>query len=133
MLFNEYLDRHLIVQIGIRSPEYVCAEAIVDNPDELISIIEGTAYYISHIRWWDHVKIGVVSPIGYGGTRNPRDYDYYFAETDICKDFDISTTLDEYRDYLAQVKGRYIDYSIYPAFDIKEKKVDKGTVLREPD
>ncbi len=120
MSLNLYLTNHLIVQCGIPSSEFICSEAIVENPDELISAVRQTNYYISHVRWWDYVKIGDVSPIGYGGTRDPRNPNYYFAETDICRDFDTATTDKEYRDYLLQVKEKYSGYNILPAFDVKK-------------
>lgn len=121
MNFSIFLSNHVIVQAGVQLPDYICTELIVDNPNELISLVQKSEYYISHICWWDYVKIGYSSSLGYGGRRNPREPDYYFAETDICRDFEMTATANEYYDYLVKVKNKFSCFNIFPAFDIKKK------------
>ena len=122
MEMHTYLKKHLIVQNCLDSPNYLCLEAIFDNPEELISILSQTEYHICHISWWDYVSLADTSSIGYGGVRDPNNPMFYFAETDICRDFDCSTTSEEYLDYLLHVKSMYPNHTIFPAFDIKRHK-----------
>ena len=116
-----FLDKHTIVSVGnIASDKCVVVEVITDSSEELIKNVISNNCYISEIRWWHRVEISTQSPIGYGGTRDPRDpQNYYFAETDICCVFQPETTISEYIDYLYLIKAEYSMYDIYPAFDIK--------------
>ena len=117
---DDYLKEHTIVKIGSPVLNYVSCETIVDNPAELISIVLQNNCYISEIRWWDRVKITSGSIIGYGGPRDPRSpYSYFFAETDICKTFNIYAQEKEYSEYLSCIKNLYSKFDLFPAFDIK--------------
>ena len=119
MDLNDYLKNHIIVSIGkIVSENYLMVETIVDNPIELVNIALKHGYYITEIRWWDRNSILNDSQIGYGGTLDPRNPNYYFAETDIFMEFNDKTTLKEYIYYLEKTKNQYFSYDIYPAFDI---------------
>jgi len=122
MDLNAYLNKHLIICGGIRIQKFIYSDLIVDNPEEFIFLLSKTNYYISHICWWDYVRVGTISAIGYGGTRDPRDSNYYFAETDLCRNFGSVTTIEEYYNYLFKIKEIYSNYSIFPAFDIKKKE-----------
>ena len=120
MRIEDYLVEHAIVKIGKTLPDYISCEIIVDNPYELISVVTRNYGYISEIRWWDCVEITTGSNIGYGGPRDPRNPDhYFFAETDICKKFDLLTENKIYYEYLKQIEVEYSAYNLYPAFDIK--------------
>lgn len=128
MTIETYLSNHKIIQIGIPLVDHICCDIIVDNTDELISFVADTEYYISHIRWWDHTKIGFASPIGYGGAEDPNNPGYYFAETDISKAFDSCTTAKEYRSYIAEIKTKFPHCCVFPAFDIKRRKTGDGSL-----
>lgn len=130
MTVGTYLSNHEVVQIGTPPIGYICCDAIVDNPDELVAVVHNTEYYISRIQWWDYTRIGCASPIGYGGVADPNNPGYYFAETDILKEFDSSTTTMGYRNYIAEIKASYQQYNIFPSFDIKRR--GQGDGLREP-
>ena len=120
VMFEEYLNIHMIVKIGITPSEYVCTELIVDDPFEFIAMIFKTKNYISSIQWWDRVLIHNGSKLGYGGVRDPRAADkYFFAETDICCDFSENTLETEYYEYLNKTKRLFDNYELYPAFDVK--------------
>ncbi len=122
MNLKDYLNSHTIIEIGRVLSEYLCLETIVDDPIELINNIDESEYYISVIRWWDRVKIGTSSPIGYGGPRDPRDPEvYYFAETYLEESFEASFNKDEFLTYLSETKEKYRELDLYPAFDIMKK------------
>lgn len=123
MRIEEYLNNHTIVRVGITLPEYVCCEIIVDNPTEFISIIMNNNCYISEIRWWDHVEISSGSSIGYGGPRDPdRPDNFFFAETDIYKVFTPHSQDKEYCEYLDQIRRKYTNLNLFPAFDVKRRE-----------
>jgi len=118
----DYIHQHTIVQIGVEYGDYLCVEVIVDNPMELIKMVElrREKYYISEILWWDNVKINEGSPIGYGGVRDPRSRDEcFFAETDIVQEFNSESTFEDILSYIKKINENYHTYSLYPAFDIK--------------
>ena len=117
-----FLQNNVIVSIGEPIIGYICTETIVNDFKKLIDILDVDRYYISEIRWWDCVLIKTGSPIGYGGVRDPRNpFEFFFAETDICQEFDISSTKKVYSAYIDSIKNNYINYNLYPAFDIKLK------------
>lgn len=110
-----FLDEHFIINIGKKQ---LC-EVIVDTPVELISLLKHHDFYISLITWWDWVPIATGSSIGYGGPRDPRDpNNYFFAETDISKEFGVETPPDQYIEYLKKVQKEYSGHDLYPAFEI---------------
>ena len=118
----DYIHKHTIVQVGVAVGDYLCAEVIVDNPIELIEVVECQRenYYISEILWWDNTKIEEGSTIGYGGPKDTRNSDeYFFAETDIVKAFTPLSTFEEILNYIKRVKKDYHTHELYPAFDIK--------------
>ena len=118
----EFLAEHLIIQSRISSQNYCFLEAIFDNPEDVIILLQKSKYHICHISWWDYVKIGDSSPIGYGGMRDPKNPKYYFAETDICQDFIASTSSEEYCDYFLRIKEMYPNLVLFPSFDIVQKE-----------
>ncbi len=123
MKIEEYLKEHTIVKIGIPFiPEYICSEIIVNNPKELVPIVRESGCYISEIRWWHLTEISSGSSIGYGGPRDPRRYDtHYYAETDICREFDAPLQDEEYYEYFDRIKHSFSEFDLYPAFDIKKQ------------
>lgn len=120
MNIEDYLIRHTIVKIGVTLPGYICCEAIVDDPIQLLAIVRENNCYISEVRWWDCAKILSGSSIGYGGPRDPRCPKYrFFAETDIAKTFTPWTQDKEYKNYLQKINNDYSNFNLLPAFDIK--------------
>ena len=119
----EYIKHHSIVSIGtLNTDKCVVIEMIPNNPKELIEYVIENNCYISEIRWWDRASIALGSKIGYGGPRDPRDpHNFYFAETDICASFEVTTTFSDYVKYLNDIKDQYFIYDLYPAFDIYKK------------
>ena len=123
MTIEDYLNRNAIVKIGTTLPGYVCCEVIVDNPVELVFVLQTSDCYISEIRWWDCLEIGNSSTIGYGGPRDPRNPDsFYFAETDICQFFSADSRPENYYEYLNHIKEVYPKHNLFPSFDIKRNK-----------
>lgn len=132
-MIEDYLKSHMIVGSRNTVPGYIGCEVIVDNPAELVSLVNGSECYISEIRWWEHAEIATGSNIGYGGPRDPQNPDtHYFAETDICMTFDSFSSENTYQEYLQKINSSYPMLDLHPAFDIK-KLGDKGTVLPSPD
>lgn len=120
MQIKDYLEKHLILAIGNPFGEYVCTDAIVDDAEKFIEAVLKNERYISDVTWWERAEILSGSKIGYGGPRDPGDPDkYFFAETDICKTFDVNTTKEEYGEYLAEIKSGYSEYNLIPAFTVK--------------
>ena len=112
------LADHLIIQSSIPSQRYIFLEAIFDNPEDIINMLPKSKYHICHICWWHHLRIGEISQIGYGGTRDPKNPKYYFAETDICQDFCLDTSDEEYQNHFLRVKELYPNLALFPSFDI---------------
>ena len=130
MKLEDYIDKHTIIKIGMPSSEYVYCEVIVDDPKQLVSVARDDGYYISSIRWWHHANITAGSNIGYGGPKDPNCPDYYFAETDFCKQFDVFSQDEEYYKYIDEIKHAYPNSLLIPAFDIK-KRGGQGDGLRK--
>lgn len=122
MNLNSFFLKHSVVSVGIPIPGKIeFSDVIVDSTDGLISLL-GEHYYISQITWWDRVLISEGSKIGYGGPRDPRDPNkYFFAETDICRQFNSDTQPFEYDNYINEVRDKYTQYDLYPSFDIAIK------------
>ena len=122
VIFEEYLNKHVIVKIGVTPSEFMCTELIVDDPVEFIATVFKTENFISSIQWWDRVLICDGSELGYGGARDPRaPKEYYFAETDIGCEFGENTSEAEYYEYLNKIKQLFDNYDLYPAFDIMKR------------
>ena len=120
MKIQDYLIEHKIIKIGMDLPGYICTEIIVENPEELIKVVEKSNCYISAMRWWEYTEISSTPTIGYGGARDPRDPEgHFFAETDLCMEFSASAHCTEYRSYLSQIKTMHPNLILFPAFDIK--------------
>lgn len=120
MKIDDYIIKHTITKIGVSLPNYIICEVIVDDPFELIPVVKNNNCYISQIGWWEHSEITTGSTIGYGGPRDPRSPEmYYFAETDICRNFNSNTKEEEYYEYLDQIIDSYPHHNLVPAFDIK--------------
>lgn len=116
----KFIDEHEIVKIGKASQEDVCPEVIVDDPIGLISIIKQNHCYIYQITWWDRVKLGIGSPIGYGGPLDPRcPNEYFFSETHLSKQFHCKMQNEELFQYFEEVKRDYALYDLIPSFFIK--------------
>ena len=123
MNVKEYLKTHTIVQIGCALPEHICAEIIVDDPIELITVVSNNDCYISEISWWDHTEIKQGSNIGYGGPRDPRNPEtHFFAETDIRDKFNEIVSIEKYLDYLKKIKILYSEFDLFPAFEIRKRR-----------
>lgn len=119
MPLKEYIERHLITRIGFTPPGYIATEVIVDDPESLIDAVIEHKCYISSVLWWDNVRVGIGSPIGYGGPGDPRSEEFFFSETLICREFESNTTKNEYKAYLDEVWKMHRERNLYPAFDIK--------------
>ena len=123
MKLNEYLKSHTVLKIGCCDSSTQFYEIIVDNPVELVSIVLKNGFYISAIRWWDRAKISIGSQLGYGGPRDPSNPNtYFFAETDLYKEFDSHTEGIIYCEYIDSIIKLYPNYELIPAFDIIKKQ-----------
>lgn len=125
MTVKEFLSSHAIIQTGVNLEKYLCCETIVDDPIGLVRILAQSEYYISSILWWDRVRMNEGSIIGYGGVVDRRFPEYFFAETDICEEFAVNTTAQDYLAYLQRVKEQYSQHDLHPSFDILAKR-DRG-------
>ena len=126
MEIQEYLDKYSIVKIGKHALDEVCSDTIVETPMRFIDIIEKNGCYISSILWWDYAEISSGSCIGYGGTRDPRNPDcYFYAETDIYREFESGVHSSVYYKYIRDTKKKYPQCRLVPSFTVKRtsKKV----------
>lgn len=120
----DYVREHMVLQIGCNLSAHICSEVLVDDPKELVHTIVHNGGYISAISWWERVSFGSKPQMGYGGMRDPRaSEEFYFAETDIGKNFPVGTTECEYLNYLAQTLKSHSDVSLMPAFEICKEDV----------
>lgn len=121
MSFVSYLKEHTIIKGTLlqtaQGPEF--AEAIFDNPEEVLKMIFDNSCSISEVLWWHRLAVDTASDIGYGGYLDPRDNNFYFAETYICDKFDEKITFEECITYINTVKKKYSKYDIYPGFDVR--------------
>ena len=125
MSIIEYLAEHLIARIGADLPEQICSEVIVDNPKEFIHFLFQHDCYVSAIMWWERVSIESTPQIGYGGVPDPRNPSrFYFSETDIWRQFNKSTGVEEYYSYLCEVYCEYSHLELFPAFEVCKKSAD---------
>lgn len=120
----QYIKKHAIIytKIGdLINDNCVATEVIFDTPEAIVKYLLDNNCFISVIRWWDRTPLNLSSPIGGGGKKDPRNSQYYFAETYIEAYFNKSTTYSEYIEYINSIKDKYSSYDIYPAFDIYVK------------
>ena len=118
----QFINNHTIIRNIRNLPNYLFAEVIVDNPLELVRHLESKDCFVSEILWWHRMRIGQASPIGGGGPCDPRNpKDYYFAETFLSREFDSSTSMREYIEYIQSVHAQYPSFDLYPSFDILNK------------
>lgn len=96
MVFQHFFKEHLIVINKKYLHDSSYFDVIVDNPKEFIVLVKHNNWHIENIQWWDRVRIYIGSTIVYGGMRDPRDIEYFFAETDICQEFSVHAQIDEY-------------------------------------
>ena len=117
-MLSKYIEMHRIVTIGTpTSPDTLYAETIVDNPYEFVQAIVKNGFYISEILWWERTLQSSSPKLGMGGPVDPRDpLNYYFAETDICMNYNHNTSLEEYIDYLNEIQAKYPNFDLFPSF-----------------
>ncbi len=124
MNIDKYLEKHLIIKFGSTLPQFAYYEIIVDKPEEFLLFLTNTENYISVIRWWEYTPISVSPRIGYGGKKDPSSPNkYFFAETDVYKNFDSNTEYKEYVSYLKEIRDMYSDILLLPAFNIERKPI----------
>jgi hypothetical protein len=117
MKMREYLSQHMIV--GTFLPEYICVDAIVDNPEEFIDVVNANGYYISETIMWDRVASGMGSKIGYGDPADPRAAtEYYFSETFLSKTFQSTDCPDAYLHFISECMAKYPDHDLFPSFTV---------------
>ena len=130
-VIKDFLNKHLIKQIGNTFNESCCTELIVDDPIAFLSVVLSNGYYVSSILWWEHSRLDMTPIIGGGGTLDPRNPNFYFfAETHIQRTFDSTTDLETYKCYLSSIQSQYPDIVLYPGFDIQQKR--QGPVCVNP-
>ena len=121
---RSFIFKHTIVSIGTPVDQKdAFVEVIVDNPKELILIVEKSAYYISEIRFYHRVKIMDGSMIGYGGPTDPRDSSYYFAETDYDHEFSLDAEINDYLKYVHEIESLYPEYQMIPSFTLSYRNL----------
>ena len=119
MGLNQFLASNTIVSAGSAFGQYLCCETIVDAPETLIALVSERQCYISEIRFWDRVLMSAGSSIGYGGPLDPRDHDYFFAETDLCQTFSKDASAEDYTTFIRETREKFPSHALYPAFDIQ--------------
>ena len=122
-MLDKFIAAHEILSVGITPMGYRCTDLIVDDPQGLIDRIAGTNYYISQINWWELTPIAAGGVLGMGGPRDPRaPEEQFFSEiVHLSKEFNATSTVEDYRSYIARVKLSYPDADLYPGFDIVAK------------
>lgn len=118
----EFIEEHRILDVGATLSGELFAEVILDLPHEFIDIVINSDYYISKISWWERAKIHTGSTLGFGGPRDPRaPEEFFFSETNICREFGITTTRDEYYSYIKSIHAEYTKISLTPSFELQYK------------
>ena len=135
MNLENYIKEHTLS--GLSKPdlqEYIYSEVLVENPKELIEISLNAGCLVSSILWWDRLLLSQDSDYGISkiiltdgrsllpGIRDIRSKEHYFSETNVFKDFDEGTTLEEYCEYIDCIKSMYSKNDFYPSLDIKRRK-----------
>ena len=119
----EFIKQHKILDIGCASPGELFAEMILDLPFDFVDAALNDNYYISRINWWERARIQSGSLLGFGGPRDPRaPQKFFFSETSLCKEFDLTTTTDEYYDYINSIQTQYKNICLVPSFELRHKK-----------
>lgn len=127
MNLNRYVSENLIIKIGKCCENILFSEIIVDDPENFIAFVYENDCYISEIRWWEHVHVGAAPNIGYGGPRDPRcPNEFYFAETDIGKKFDEFVSRQAICYYIMKTKEEYRAFELYPALDVRSRRLETG-------
>ena len=117
MKIKKYLSQHLIV--GSFLPDFVCIDAIVDDPEAFIRLVTANNCYVTEIIMWDRVKIGAGSKIGYGGPPDPRAAsEYYFSETILTRTFRDTETDSAYIHFISESMAQYPDSDLFPSFTV---------------
>ena len=130
MNIKDYINSNLILQVGQPIEGDVCVETIVSNPVEFVHVVKSNGYFIQHILWWERAKLSEGPLLGGGGTLDPRSpNEYFFAETQLERDFAANTSADEYIEYIRQTQETYGYLELYPGFDVSSRT---GDGLREP-
>ena len=89
----QHIKKHAIIYTTIGdliNDNCVATEIIFDDPEAFAEYFLVNNCFISTIRWWDRTLINQPSPIGGGGRKDPRNPEFYFAETHIESTFDQS-------------------------------------------
>lgn len=120
MRTEEFIDSHLVIEIGCQVTNYVCSDAIVDNPEALIKIALQDKLHVAQIQWWERTPMQSKPQIGYGGPVDPlSNGKYFFSETMIFKNFDKTATESDYLQYMQEIHSKYACCDLYPSFDIR--------------
>lgn len=120
-MLKEFLQLHAM-NMPCEDEGYYCHEAIVDDPEGFIDLIEKLNLRIDMILMWHRVPINSASPIGYGGPLDARaPEEYYFAETDLIVHYDETATAEDYRQFVRQQKEAYPAYQLYAGFCVPRR------------
>lgn len=119
---QEYIKKHRIVESQNNMTDCVCCEIIVDDPIEFVYEVLRHNCYISYILWWDRVKVGEASDIGFGGRLDPRNpAEYWFSETFLNKYFESTATVENYVEYFQNIRKKYPTHDLYPGMNVVRK------------
>lgn len=117
----DFIEQHIILDIGKALPGELFAEVILDSPYTFIDVVLNNGYYISKINWWERAKISTGSTTGFGGPRDPRaPEEYFFSEIGVSREFDVIATIDEYYRYINTVQDNYKKIPLFPSFELKK-------------
>lgn len=119
MTLNQYISKHLVVQIGHPVSGYAYTDIIVDNPVGLVEFVDNSMYYICGVLWWEKVYKGNSPQLGTGGIVDPRDpSNVWLAETFLSYEFEKDASRQDYLQYLKSIQQEYPEIPLYPSFDI---------------
>ena len=119
MTLNQFINDHLVINIGHAMSGYAFTDVIVNNPVELIEFVDCSTYFISGVLWWEKVLNDRSPQLGAGGIADPRDPgNIWYAETFLSCEFDRDTNKQDYLQYLDSVVRKYPEITLLPSFDI---------------
>ena len=106
---KKYIDEHSF-----------CSEYLFKDWNSFLDILYAEGGRISSVLWWDHcTKMQRSESVGSGGYTDPRNDEYFYAETQSFKDGLETKTLDEIKEYINQVRNTGIQYGIkYKSHDL---------------
>ena len=95
------------------------SEYIFRDWEAFLDLLYAEGGRVSAILWWDHCRIADQhESIGMGGFIDPENPEYMFAETMVFDKGFETKSLEEIKEYIADIRDRDLCLGTYIAFDL---------------